>query len=222
MAMVDCSVRMGWTQVIGLTLAMLVSIPPQIAAAQRIGRRHLLAARSDPQIEVQRALKRPIDFDFDQVPLGDVVAFIGDYTGVKVVFDHASAATCNVDTPIPVSLSLDSMPLELALPILLDPLGLSYEAKDGILRIVGSVEVRVYPVNALSPYVFAEEGESAAFAIQRMIAPGSWDEKGIGTITFDPLRQSFVVRHSPRHQQAIARLLHESQGRAVSSCENKP
>lgn len=100
---------------------------------------------------MQRALKRPITFDFDQLPLGDVINFISDYTGVEVVFDDESAIQGKVDVRTPICLHVVSMPLESALPKLLGPLDLSYEAEGGILRIVGSVEVHVYPVNTFSP-----------------------------------------------------------------------
>lgn len=95
------------------------------------------ARRMTPaEMEIQKALTKPVEVKFENRPLAEVADTLGRMTGVNIYLDpqglHAEGAVS--DTPVTLNLS-QPIALRSALNLLLEPLGLSYVIQNEVLRI---------------------------------------------------------------------------------------
>lgn len=115
-----------------------------------------LTERSPASQEIDKALTRPITFDFSEAPLTDVIDFIQSYANINVVLDKNGLQLSNVEPDTPITLKLDQVPLRSALNLLLEPLDLTYLNRNDVLLITDKKETgaalvtRVYPVADLA------------------------------------------------------------------------
>jgi len=91
--------------------------------------------RSQKELEIERKLSEPITLSFTETPLGDVVEFLQNATGVNVFLDRHSLETENIASDRPISISLANIPLKSALKILLDQMELEYMIGNDVLMI---------------------------------------------------------------------------------------
>lgn len=102
-------------------------------------RRSLLEQRtrlSPAEMEIQKSLGKPVEVNFENRPLNEVVNVLSQMTGVNIYLDpqglHAEGVT--VDTPVSIKLS-QPISLKSALNLLLEPLRLSYVIQNEVLRV---------------------------------------------------------------------------------------
>lgn len=102
-------------------------------------RRSLLEQRnrlSPSEMEIQKSLTKPVDLNFTNRPLNEVVDVLSKMTGVNIYLDpqglHAEGVT--VDTPVTLALS-QPISLKSALNLLLEPLHLSFVIQNEVLRV---------------------------------------------------------------------------------------
>lgn len=102
-------------------------------------RRSLVEQRnrlSPAEMEIQRSLSKPVEVNFTNRPLNEVVDVLSKMTGVNIYLDpqglHAEGVT--VDTPVTLALN-QPISLKSALNLLLEPLHLSHVIQNEVLRI---------------------------------------------------------------------------------------
>lgn len=102
-------------------------------------RRSLLEQRnrmSPAEMEIQKSLGKPVELNFTNRPLNEVVDVLSKMTGVNIYLDpqglHAEGVT--VDTPVTLTLS-SPISLKSALNLLLEPLHLSFVIQNEVLRV---------------------------------------------------------------------------------------
>jgi general secretion pathway protein D len=91
---------------------------------------------SPAELEIQKALTKPVEVKFENRPLAEVADTLGRMTGVNIYLDPQGLHAEGVVSDTPVTLNL-SQPIALrsALNLLLEPLGLSYVIQNEVLRI---------------------------------------------------------------------------------------
>ena len=163
---------------------------------------------------IVRALDARTSFDFNDVPLTEVIKQISQQHKINVVIDYAAFKTDNPPkaTRVP-PLKVDGISLKNALKLILDPHRLSFVIEHEVLKIVPveavnqQIVTRIYPVRDLVGE--ADDFESLMEAITQSIALDSWRAvgEGAGRIAKVPASGSLVIHHNPRVHGEVLHLL---------------
>lgn len=95
--------------------------------------------RTDRELEIERKLITPISVNFQETPLGEVMAHLTRLAGINVHLDPRGLNEEGVTSNTPVTISLEQeVSLKSALNLILEPLQLSYVIKDEVLKITSS------------------------------------------------------------------------------------
>jgi general secretion pathway protein D len=104
---------------------------------------------SEAELQIQQALKKPVDVNFENEPLASALDQLGRMAGINIYLDPEGMNAERVSTDTTVTLPLRKpVSLKSALNLILQPLRLSYVIQDEVLRIT-SEQVRdgdIYPV----------------------------------------------------------------------------
>src|SRR5262245_45151495 len=126
--------------VVGLLRPILaVELPPAAAAA--------LAA----------ALQKPTPLEFAHSKLGDLVGWLQEKQGLKVLLDEPALQAAEIPADSPLDIQVKHLPLKAGLRLALEPLSLDFVVRDDVLMITtsdkaaASVYPVVYPVGDLLP-----------------------------------------------------------------------
>ena len=89
------------------------------------------------EAEIRKALEQPITLpNSDRMTLGEAIRYIGEYTGVNIVPDHAAMIQEGVTLDQPVVLtSVKDVKLQTVLKLMLSQVNLSYAVRDDVLMI---------------------------------------------------------------------------------------
>ena len=92
--------------------------------------------RTEQEWVIEQKLKTPVSLRFKNAPLGQVLDYLAELTGVNMFLDARGLAEEGVssDTPVTIELSNEIM-LKSALNLILQPHHLSYVIKDEVLKI---------------------------------------------------------------------------------------
>jgi len=111
--------------------------------------RHL----SPVEMEIQNTLKKPVDVNFNNRPLKEVLDTLASLSGVNIYADPQGLAAEGVTSDTPVNITLtQAISLQSALNLILEPLRLSYVIQNEVLRITSeqlrdsNVKPQVYNV----------------------------------------------------------------------------
>ncbi|MEO8493816.1 MAG: hypothetical protein ABI614_02010 [Planctomycetota bacterium] len=120
----------------------------------RLERLEMQQRRLSPvEMEIQNTLKKPVNVNFNNRPLKEVLDTLASLSGVNIYADPQGLAAEGVtsDTPVNITLTQD-ISLRSALNLILEPLRLSYVIQNEVLRITSeqlrdsNVHPRVYNV----------------------------------------------------------------------------
>lgn len=108
---------------------------------------------SPAEMEIQRSLEKPVDVQFDQRPLAEVMDTLSRLSGVPIYLDNAGLAAEGVTSNTPITIRL-SQPISLrsALTLILEELKLGYTIESEVLKI-SSEQVRETHVYTKTYYV---------------------------------------------------------------------
>ena len=184
-----------------------------------------LAARiSGPQSReeaIRRALAKPVELQFDEKWLLEVVPVLKEKAGVQVVIDDNALRGVGIEPDTCLSTDVADIKLRSALDFILRPLDLTWTVTDEVLLITTPEEAesilfaKVYDVSDLPAYR-NEQGEgvpdfdSLSNTITACIEPTSWDAVGgPGSIApFDATGiKVLVVRQTWKIHEEIEALL---------------
>jgi len=162
-------------------------------------------------------LSQPVEIEFIDAPLSDVCEFLATAAAVQIVIDPIGVTEEQKATPI--TIKVHDIPLELGLDLILEPMGLSYFTREGIVvvttnqRAAETMETKVFDVVGLvSDDVEDQESSMDALidTISRSVEPSSWPDVG-GRGVMVPYRcgrtSAIVVFNSQRAHRKIASLL---------------
>jgi hypothetical protein len=119
-----------------------------------------LQDRTEETKKIERALRQPTFMDFSETPLSQAIQFLGTQHNINIYLDETALANAMVDRDQAVTLQLTGISLRSGLRLLLDPLNLTYNIENEVLKITDKEStkktnvVRVYPVADLVIPVF--------------------------------------------------------------------
>src|SRR5262245_38666335 len=85
-------------------VSFLVVGPAQMVTAQSQRALRTAAEDSGALAQIRAKLTDPVTLEFVETPLGDVIAFLKDYTGVNIVLDRAALDEVGVSSDTPISI----------------------------------------------------------------------------------------------------------------------
>lgn len=170
---------------------------------------------------IVRTLDGPTAFDFEDVPLSDVVKELAQQHQINIVIDYGAFRPEESPKAIhTASLKVREVSLKNALKLLLDSVQMTYMVEESTLKIVPVEAVyrktvtRIYPVQDLVGE--SSDFESLIMAIRQSVARGSWDTAGngvtessiiMGGISKVPASGSLVIHHNYQVHQEVLDLL---------------
>ncbi len=108
--------------------------------------------KSSSEVNIEKKLNEPITINFNDMSLGEAIAFIQNYTGLNVVLDSKALNDEGLSRDSKVNLQANSIKLKSALKFMLRPLNLTYKSDDDVLMITSPQAMRdkthswTYPV----------------------------------------------------------------------------
>lgn len=172
--------------------------PPRIEPP----RVEFLPEPSEQEKVIIETLELPIEIQFEETPLDDVVQFLDDLTKIQILLDPLGLDAVSVDPDTPITLSLKDVSLHSALRRLLEPMELTYIVTDDVMMITddgpatGRRQItRVYLVADLCDS--DKDYENLIDVLLESVDPDSWDKNGgPGRLAMVPSTGSIVVRQS--------------------------
>ena len=143
------------------------------------------ATAGDAVPAIEAALDKPGSrFEFNEMPLRDVIAKIREAHSIPVELDHRALEDAGVDLDTPITQHISGISLRSALRLLLDTIDLTYRVKNEVLQITTKEAeaehptVRLYPL----PWGIAAQARPDVQALIDLITstvrPERWDCAG--------------------------------------------
>lgn len=151
--------------------------------------------------KISDALESPLHskgFDFTDVPLQHVVAFLREEYGIAVQLDRQALDEVGVGPEEPVTINLNGITLRSALRHLLRSVELTYCIRDEVLLITSFqrceeiLQVCVYDVGSITGTSEAQM-EAVIDTIESCVATDTWASNGGGKVTMRPLKPGLLV-----------------------------
>jgi general secretion pathway protein D len=104
--------------------------------------------RTQAELEIEQALKKPVQVNFVEQPLSEVLAQLGNLTGISVYLDPQGLAAEGTTSNMPVTIQLNQeVQLKSALKLILEQFGLTYLIQDEVLKITSPTirQSELYP-----------------------------------------------------------------------------
>jgi hypothetical protein len=174
---------------------------------------------------IEAALGKPIDCEFVETPLRDVISYFQEKMQVMIYLDSASLKEAGVDESTPITINLSGLRFENVLRLILNELQLAWTIHDDVLYITSPakaesdelMETRLYDVADLVMFQDEHGKKYDAYAplmniITSTIETKSWVENG-GACSIEGeslgTAKILVVAHRYDVQKRIAALLAE-------------
>ncbi|HZT79221.1 MAG TPA: hypothetical protein VFA26_03305 [Gemmataceae bacterium] len=170
---------------------------------------------TETEKRILQALNTPVDGAFDGQGFEDVIGWLAERFKVPVVLDKKALDELNIDYKTPIKYNPRKATLRTTLRRILADLGLAYVVKDEQILITSQLKAReelttrAYYVADLingfnlqmgpfaSPFMALQGAAQIIDLIQNSVEPQSWQVNGgPGTIRFDPLTMSILVKQT--------------------------
>jgi RNA polymerase sigma factor (sigma-70 family) len=165
---------------------------------------------------VERLLRSPVNMDFQDVPLRQVLQDLRAAHGLNIVPDRPALEEAGLSLDRRVSVRVSGVSLKSALSLILHDAGLAYTVREGIVVVTtpaaarGKLVRRLYPVGRLVGRGPEAKADALIRVITRTVSPESWaDVGGPGCIEYFPEGRSLVVVQTPDVQEEVASLLED-------------
>ena len=171
-------------------------------------------SESQERAKIMKALEEPTEFEFNEIPLKDVVAYLKDRHHIEIQLATKVLEEASIGTETPVTRNLQSVSLRSALRLMLGAMDLTYVVKDEVLLITtieaanADKAVMIYPVSDLIAADPTCNGGAALIEIiKASIAPKTWRESGSDNILPFALGEALVIRQTPAVHEEVELLL---------------
>jgi len=168
-----------------------------------------------PITPVEKALAKPVAFQFHELPLEDVIQVIAKSTGVRITLDKAALTKAKVDPLTRVSFAGPRMPLRAVFDQLRWRCHVTYQLAGpnaltitAITRDDSSYVVKTYDVKDLAEKdadgkLIEKPYDWLVDAISGTVAPTTWEDSG-GNGTIKVGSDKLIVKQSPEVHEVIA------------------
>ncbi len=160
--------------------------------------------------EIQQALAKKVNLEFQDTPLRDAVQFLSDVTGMQILLNNRVLNEAGVASDAPVTLRVKNVSLKSALGLIFDQLEggeLTYVIRHEVLQITtrekaeSFVSTKVYSVADL--HLSSDE---LVTLVRSHIAPTTWEDNG-GPCAVHSAEGGLVVTQSSANQELILALI---------------
>jgi hypothetical protein len=164
---------------------------------------------------ILKALDEPRSVEFKGQPFSEVINYLQKVMGVPIVVDPQALSEAGITNESPITLTTNKIATRTMLKKFLSEVNLTYVIKDESILVTSPARAkemlttRVYYVGDLAGAVDVRFGpllnrlqaqENLAQIVNMIIQnvePSSWDVNGgTGTITFDPITMSLIIKQS--------------------------
>ena len=179
------------------------------------------SARSADRAAVLKALDGPAEFECKQTPLSGVIKDFEKTHHLEIQLGHKALEEAGIDINSPVTFKVPGTTVRQALDLILRPLELTWEIRDGALKVTTVSEAEtldrlvIYPVeDLLFPAAelrlpgreYVPDYESLIELMTRMISPTTWRE-GTGPARCILFHGAIIVRQTRPEHEEIADML---------------
>jgi RNA polymerase sigma factor (sigma-70 family) len=99
------------------------------------------AANRDQDRDIEKALSRPVNLNFKDVPLRETLDDVRSYSGLNIVLDLPALEQNDISLDTPVTLRLDNVSLKSALKLLLEGVKLTYIVREKVIVVTTPKDV---------------------------------------------------------------------------------
>jgi hypothetical protein len=194
---------------------------------------------TDKEHEIEQRLNTPVNVNFTDMPLRQVIDDIRAWNGINIYIDEPAILGEGVRLDHPISIKLEQVALESALNLILHDAHLTYVIKDEVLQITtvayarGKLMTATYRVADLVRHNTGKgkaakknEVDTLIRLIVSTIEPRSWAEQGgRGIVDYHAPSRSLVINQTADvHEQvvdlltALRRLVEKEEAACPSAC----
>ena len=169
---------------------------------------------ADP-MPVEKALDKPIDFEFVETPLKDVAAALSKKSGINIILDEKSITDAGGAVDGPITCAFRGIPLGIALRLTLQEHELNFlEFDDNLVQITSDAKAkeflitRTYDVRDLAEPMQRSRGDETPLdglvdLVTTIIAPTTWTQSG-GTGSIAIFETQLIITQTREiHEQII-------------------
>ena len=175
------------------------------------------APLSEKEVKVLKTLNSTVTIDYKSEKFKDVLNHLQERTGLTLIMDEGSVQELNLDYDDQVTQKLGKVTVRTALKKILGDKGLTYIIKEGALQVMTPKKaseytvIRTYPIDALispvqmqnqfmNPFLarvqMLNNAQGLINLIQGSVEPSYWQPNGPGSIVFEEVTRSLVIRAS--------------------------
>ena len=183
---------------------------------------------SKSEERILEALDKPVDLQFVETPLNEVIDYLNDASDAKIEIEFDTKALEDGGTSLETTINCQVKDIKLAsaLPLILEPLDLVAMIHNEVILITSSDKseaeliTRTYPVADL---IGNNDYDSLVEAITSSVRTGSWEEVGgPATIVPVPNAKSLVISQSRREHGEVLELLRSLRAARRASVAKSP
>jgi type II secretory pathway component GspD/PulD (secretin) len=168
--------------------------------------------------QTQAKLEQISKVDFTEVPLKDVLEFLGDQYKVQFYIDKKALSDASVSLDTPITFRLSRVPGEMILRLVLKELNLTYCLEHGVIMVSteeeanNRLETRIYRLEELiepsngTNVIANAQYDRLIDLIAATIKPTTWDRND-GPASMVPYRGTLVISQTNAAHRAIQKLL---------------
>lgn len=192
----------------------------------------LTPQQTDAHHAIEKALDQPVELQFSDAPLVEILRFIAEQAGINMVIDAPGLEEEGVTTNTETTIHLKKVTLRSALRVLLNDLNLGWTIENEALtitsktRLEGKLITQAYQVMKLAGRENSKEQkeqqlERLVELITATVAPDTWEELGgPGSIRTFPGGASLVIRQTEGVHTQIQVLLQSLTRLLVSQAQD--
>ncbi len=202
-----------WTAV--LLFLICVSFSPRLVFSQECADETKSTDPNAAQTAIEASLQQTGTWEFENVPLTDVVATLRDQMGLDIVIDARSLEEAGIGTDLPITARSAQITFRSFLRMALELNGLTIDIRDDEVWVTTSETaetrslIRTYPISDLLRLRGQSANDDLAdliSAIQITVNSESW-ERGGGPATVRAIHGAIAVSQSSESHSTIVELL---------------
>lgn len=163
--------------------------------------------------QVKQTFAEPVQFEFDETPLGEAIEVIAEQSDFSVTFDDAALDNLGLDSDTLVTRSVANVALRTGMELILKPIDLTYVIRDGMVVITSReaadqlLTTGQYAVRDLLHADYPSQSmDDLIRVVMTSVAPDTWEDTG-GPGTICAYQGILIVRQTDHAHEEIVNLI---------------
>ncbi len=198
------------THEVGDKVEALLETLRRLLATSEYSAAHSIGADGDANERIRAALLRPIELDFEDVLVKDVVISLSELLNIPIVMSFKKMEEASISPDTPITFKTAPIPARLALEQLLKTTALDFVIRDSVLQITtpedteSMLVTRVYDTRAILAHV---DEQTLRKRIFDSIQPNSWCDVARGPGEAEFYRGVLIVSQTDRVHEEVEQLI---------------